>query len=198
MSLLPMENNMKNEDVRSSQVSVFRSEKNDVRQFDWSSWSPGVKSTLVFVKHNQNLLLIHKKTGLGQGKINGPGGKVEPNESWIECARREVYEELNIEVGSLHWSAELRFLMSDYPDILCHVFMTDTFSGEPSESREAKPFWCPISEIPYAQMWEDDQYWLPRALLGERVLGLFSFDKDQMLSLAVDRHEHQDDTPPVP
>lgn len=189
---------MKNEYAKNGQSSGFRSTTTDVRQFDWSSWSPGVKSTLVFVKCDQSLLLIHKKTGLGKGKINGPGGKVEPNEGWVACARREVYEELNIEVGSLHWSAELRFLMSDYPDILCHVFMTDAFSGEPSESREAKPFWCPISEVPYAQMWEDDQYWLPRALLGERVLGLFSFDEDQMLSLAVDRHEQQGDALPVP
>ena len=66
---------MKNEYAKNGQSSGFRSTTTDVRQFDWSSWSPGVKSTLVFVKCDQSLLLIHKKTGLGKGKINGPGGK---------------------------------------------------------------------------------------------------------------------------
>ena len=162
-----------------------------VQDFDWSTWSPGVRSTLVFVRRGDELLLIDKKTGLGQGKVNGPGGKVEPNEDWIDCARREVMEELSITIDQLKWCAELRFLMSDYPDILCQVFITEHYIGEPTESIEARPFWCPINAIPYAKMWEDDQYWLPRALLGERVLGLFSFDQDRMLSLAVNRHKQQ-------
>lgn len=163
-----------------------------VSDFDWSTWSPGVRSTIVFVRQGDQVLLIDKKTGLGQGKVNGPGGKVEANEGWIECAQREVMEELSIVVTQLKWCAELRFLMSDYPDILCHVFITNHYEGEPVESLEARPFWSLISEIPYANMWEDDQYWLPRALLGERVLGLFSFDQDRMMSLAVSRHRQQD------
>lgn len=171
---------------------VTQSVKQQVQDFDWESWQPGMWSTIVFIVQEDQVLLIDKKTGLGKGKVNGPGGKVEGGESWLQCAQREVQEELGIEVGTLKWMAELRFLMSDYPDILCHVFFAIEYNGEPSESREARPFWCKINEVPYAKMWEDDQYWLPRALLGERVLGLFSFEGDQMLSLKVERHHEQD------
>lgn len=160
----------------------------DVTRFNWSAWRPEIRSTLVFVVRDDQILLIHKKTGLGQGKINGPGGKLEAGEDWLDCARREVSEELRIEVGKLRWAAELKFLMSDYGDILCQAFIADAYSGEPVETREAAPFWSAISEIPWAQMWADDQYWLPRALLGERVLGLFSFQGEEMRSLAVHRH----------
>lgn len=147
----------------------------------------------MFIVCGDHVLLIHKKTGLGQGKINGPGGKLEFGETWLDCARREVSEELGIEVGDLEWASELRFLMSDYGDILCHAFISHAYTGEPVETREAAPFWVPVSEIPWTRMWVDDQHWLPRALLGERVLGLFSFEAEEMISFAV--HHHPVDAP---
>ena len=159
--------------------------------FDWASWRPGVKSTLVFVIREDQVLLIDKKTGLGKGKVNGPGGKVEPGESWLACARREVSEELHIQVGELQWVAELGFLMSDYSDIQCQVFFARDYTGEPTETREARPFWCPISEIPFERMWTDDQYWLPQALSGERVLGRFVFEGETLLSHSIVPHPEQ-------
>ena len=96
-----------------------------------------------------------------------------------------------MQVGALWWCAELRFVMSDCPDILCHAFITDTLIGTPTETREAAPFWSMVHEVPWAQMWEDDQYWLPRSLLGERVLGSFLFEGDQLLSMRVLSHPSQ-------
>lgn len=159
-----------------------------VDDYEWERWRPGVRATLVLVRRANQVLLIHKKTGLGEGKVNGPGGKLEVGERWEECARREVMEELSLSLGALWWAGELRFLMSDYPDIHCHVFITDEYKGVPTESTEAKPFWCSVSEIPWELMWEDDRYWLPRALLGERVLGSFSFIGDALQSMCVARH----------
>ncbi|MEC9132535.1 MAG: hypothetical protein VX853_01135, partial [Pseudomonadota bacterium] len=43
-------------------------------------WQPEFVGTLVFVLRDQEVLLIHKKTGHGQGKINAPGGKLEARE----------------------------------------------------------------------------------------------------------------------
>jgi 8-oxo-dGTP diphosphatase len=131
-------------------------------------------------------LLIHKKTGLGRGKVNAPGGKLEADETFEMCARREVEEELNICVGALTHVAELRFLMSDYEDILCHAFFTDEFEGVPIETREADPIWVPIHQIPWSQMWADDVYWIPRVLIGERLLGAFSFVGEVMQTMKVE------------
>ena len=43
-------------------------------------WQPDLIGTLVFVLSNDDVLLIHKKTGHGQGKISAPGGKLESGE----------------------------------------------------------------------------------------------------------------------
>ena len=147
-----------------------------LQDFDWRQWRPGMLSTLVFIFRQDEVLLIHKKTGLGKGMINGPGGKLEQGESFSDCARREVKEEVGVTVSSLREVADLRFLMSDHADIRCKAYFTDSFEGAPIETREAKPFWCPVGQIPYQQMWPDDILWLPRALDGYLVRGSFKFD----------------------
>ena len=153
-----------------------------VQDFDWDTWQAGIKATLVFVHQADQVLLIEKKTGLGKGKINAPGGKVEAGESWQACAQRELLEEVNLHVDVITHMATLRFLMSDYADIECHVFFTNDFKGIAQESPEARPFWCPKDQIPFHLMWEDDQYWLPRALAGERLDCYFSFLGEKMCS----------------
>ena len=53
-----------------------------------ASWVPNMVANLVFLTRGDEILLIHKKTGLGAGKINGPGGKQEPGETSLEAAVR--------------------------------------------------------------------------------------------------------------
>ena len=45
--------------------------------------------------------------------------------------------------------------------------------GEEGELR-----WFPVEEIPYGEMWQDDEYWLPLLLEGKRYEGDFYFNKD--------------------
>jgi hypothetical protein len=58
-----------------------------------------------------------------------------------------------------------------------HVFSATKFSGEPVESDEMRPQWFKIAEIPFDDMWSDDQYWLPMLLQGKKFTGTFLFDK---------------------
>ena len=44
---------------------------------NWTAWAPKERATLLFVRRHGQLLLIHKKRGLGAVKINGPGGRIE-------------------------------------------------------------------------------------------------------------------------
>jgi len=59
---------------------------------DWATWTPVDTATLLFVVRHTEVLLIRKKRGLGAGKINGPGGRLEKGESLAECAVRETEE----------------------------------------------------------------------------------------------------------
>ena len=59
---------------------------------DWSAWRARDPATLVFVFRGDEVLLINKKRGLGKGKVNGPGGKVDPGETALQAAIRELEE----------------------------------------------------------------------------------------------------------
>ncbi len=148
---------------------------------DWDHWQAKDPATLVFVIRDGKILLIHKKTGLGKGKINGPGGKVDPGESPESCAIRECREELDITVSNLEYCGQHRFQFVDGYSIHVWLYRTADFDGVATESVEARPVWFKLDEIPYDQMWEDDRIWLPMLIRRERFLGRWIFDGDRML-----------------
>ncbi len=149
---------------------------------DWINWQAAIEATLMFVVKNDQILLIEKKRGHGQGKVNGPGGKIDLGETPLQGAVRETEEELCISVKNARKVAELWFQMSDYPSLRCHVFLASEFEGEPTETPEAVPLWAPLSKIPYERMWEDDRHWLPQVLTGQTLIGKFSFEGEKMLT----------------
>ena len=148
---------------------------------DWEIWQDKDLATLVFVIRDGKVLLINKKTGLGKGKINAPGGKVERDETPLACAVRECREELGITVSKLEYCGQHRFQFVDGYSIHVWVYRTADYEGVPTESVEAKPLWVPLDEIPYEQMWADDRLWIPMMLRGERFQGRWIFDGDKML-----------------
>lgn len=156
---------------------------------DWESWVPVVPATLMFIIRDGQVLLIVKKRGLGAGKINGPGGKIDPGETPLACAIRETEEELKITPLNPRKLGELWFAMGDIPDILCHVYRADDFTGTPTETDEAIPLWVGIDEIPYDRMWADDRLWLPLMLEETPFLGKFSFSGDDLLWSSVEIRE---------
>jgi len=153
---------------------------------DWSSWRAVDRATLTFVTEGSRLLLIRKKRGLGAGKINGPGGRLEQGETPLACAIREVEEELCITPLGVTARGELRFQFTDGYSIHVFVFSATGYAGQPRETEEAIPLWFDFEAIPYEEMWADDVLWLPRLLAGEPVGGRFVFEGDALLDHALD------------
>lgn len=150
---------------------------------DWNAWDPTDRATLLFIVEEAQgrILLIEKKRGLGAGKINAPGGRLEPGETPSEAAVRELREEVGVEATNVREHGELLFQFLDGYKLHCHVFRADACVGEPIETAEAKPIWTPLDAIPFARMWADDAIWLPRLLRNEHFYGRFVFDGDRML-----------------
>lgn len=144
-------------------------------------WTPEERATLIFVVRDGEVLLIHKKRGIGAGKINGPGGRLDPGETPLECAVREVQEELCVTPTGLRESGELRFQFVDGYSMLVYVYRGSDIEGEPQETDEASPIWTPLSGIPYDRMWRDDRYWMPLLLEEIYFEGDFLFDDDRLL-----------------
>jgi 8-oxo-dGTP diphosphatase len=152
-----------------------------IRHMDWSRWTPVECATLLFVIKSGKVLLIHKKKGLGAGKINGPGGRVDPGETPVQAAVREVEEELLVTPTGVKEAGELMFQFIDGHSIHGYVFTAADCRGEPQETGEATPIWVPLDELPYHRMWADDRVWVPVMLAGKKFTGRFLFDGDQML-----------------
>lgn len=117
------------------------------------------------------VLLGEKLTGLGSGKVVGPGGKLEAGETAVEAAAREVAEEVGLIVAptALQRVAELRYTFPHRPSWSQRstAFVAREWAGEPVPSSELRPAWHPVSALPLDRMWDDARRWLPRVLAGE-------------------------------
>lgn len=125
----------------------------------------GLIYTLVFIKNDCKVLLGLKKRGLGKGKWNGFGGKIEKNETLIEGAIRETKEESNLKLENIKHIGVLA-----YEEHLCskidivHVFTSNKYSDILEESEEMKPQWFDIKDVPFPKMWPDGIYWFESML----------------------------------
>lgn len=153
---------------------------------DWTAWVPVEQATLLFVIRDGQVLMIRKKRGLGAGKINGPGGRLDPGETPLECAIREVQEELCVTPVGVESAGELNFQFADGHSIRGFVFKARDCDGVPQSTPEADPLWIPLSAIPYDEMWADDRVWFPLLLEGRRFVGRFLFDGDAMLGYTIE------------
>ena len=130
------------------------------------------------------ILLGHKKHGFGAGKLNGFGGKVEPGETLLRCALREMEEEsgLALQPAELRHVGFLTFHFAgrEGEELHVHVFAAQRSAGaggaaEPVETDEMAPVWVPEAAVPFASMWADDKHWFPHLLAGGRFRGVFTF-----------------------
>ena len=159
-----------------------------VNEIDWVNWQPTEYANLCFVMRDEQILLIRKKRGLGAGKINGPGGRLEKGETALQAAIRETQEEIGVTPVGLENVGELLFQFADGYKLHVTVFVASGCTGNLVETDEAKPMWTKISEIPYSEMWQDDPHWLPLAVARTRFKGYFVFDGEHLLSYRVTKH----------
>jgi 8-oxo-dGTP diphosphatase len=153
---------------------------------EWSTWQPKELATLCFIRQGLRVLMIRKKRGLGAGKINGVGGRLENGETPEVGIVREAREELGITPLDLKPRGELHFQFLDGYSLFCTVFVASLFDGTPTETEEAAPLWFDIRQLPFSEMWEDDELWLGRALEGHFFRGFFVFAGDKMISHQLD------------
>lgn len=133
------------------------------------------------------VLLGEKLTGLGVGKVVGPGGKQEPGETPEDTAVREVREEVGLTLSpeNLVPLARITYPFVGRPELSqrSYAFVVREWNGEPRSSDEISPAWWAMSRLPLDRMWSDAALWLPRALQGEYLEATFEIGQaDQVLS----------------
>ena len=174
-----------------------------VSDIDWDTWVAHDVATLMFVIRGGEALLIRKLRGLGAGKINAPGGRLEAGETALDAAIRETREEVGVTPVAPRFRGRLRFSFVKRPAevgppttddigyrLECHVFSADACEGEVTATDEAIPLWVPLGQMPYDEMWADDRLWLPLMLSGRAPFsGRFVFEGDAMLDVQLDSRD---------
>lgn len=147
-----------------------------------TTWTPDLTGTLLFIHLDDQVLLIHKKRGHGAGLINGPGGKLEPGETPLQCAIRETREETGVTPIDPQLMGTFRFVDLVQQQWLGYIFVAHACEGNAIETAEGLPWWAPVAQLPFERMWPDDRFWLPRILAGEQLEGEFLFDDGRLLT----------------
>ena len=110
-----------------------------LEDIDWGDWAPVDCATLCFVRQGSEVLLIRKKRGLGAGKINAPGGRLDEGESFEQAAIREVHEEVGLKVTNLAYAGQHFFSLPTATACMCRSSRRG-FSGTPPKRMRPFPF----------------------------------------------------------
>ena len=138
-------------------------------------------TTLLLIIKDDRILLARKKRGFGEGKLNGVGGRQEIGETIEETMIRETQEEIGVVPKDFFKMAIIDFdeyVKGKRTNVSMHIFLAKDFDGEISESDEMNPEWHDLKNIPFNQMFADDNFWLPEILKGNKVIGNFVYDED--------------------
>ncbi|CAL1708764.1 unnamed protein product [Somion occarium] len=162
---------------------------------DWLQFSEVRPYTNAFIRQEGKILLGYKKRGFGKDLYNGFGGKLDPGETSLQAAERELQEEAGIQ-AKLRECGTLFFVDEKIAWAFhIHVFTAETFTGEVTETEEMRPQWfatqpaeettdpeiAKLPQIPYSQMWADDVYWMPLLLSKTKFVARMDFASDGTL-----------------
>lgn len=146
-----------------------------------------VLSTLVYLVRADQVLMLHrikKKGDIHKDKYNGLGGKIEPGEGPLDCAKREVWEESGLKVESIHFKGNLYFPKFDKQgrDWQVYLYRVDQFSGTLKESsHEGDLKWFNQDELFNLNLWEGDKIFLKHVFSPRIIDGTFYYQDGKLV-----------------
>ncbi len=112
------------------------------------------------------VLLVHRSRDgdAHQGKYNGLGGKLEPDEDIVAGLRRELREEAGIEATSVRLRGTVSWpgFGAGGEDWFGFIFVVDSFTGQVPDRNDDGPLeWVALDGLADLPMWEGDRHFLP-------------------------------------
>ena len=139
-----------------------------------------IRATICEIIRDNKILLQYKAAGkFGEGKWNGPGGKIKADETPVKGVIREVKEETGLTILDPEFNGLIDFYFGEKPepDWTAYIFRVTEFVGDLLPNEEGELRWFGLEDIPYEDMWQDDAYWLPSFIEGKRVEGAFWYNE---------------------
>lgn len=83
------------------------------------------------IEKDGKILIAKRKAGVNsQSKWEFPGGKLQEGEKHEECLKREIKEELNLEINVIGWISSRTYKLTEDTDINLHAYYAQYVSGE--------------------------------------------------------------------
>ncbi len=118
-------------------------------------------TTLCYIEKDGAYLMLHrvkKKNDMNHDKWVGVGGKLEEGETPYECARREIMEEVGVEVPNLKYRGIVTFVSDLYGTEYMHLFTADGYVGRIKDGcDEGNLEWVDKTEVSDLPIWEGDK-----------------------------------------
>ena len=118
-------------------------------------------TTLCYIEENGAYLMLHrvkKKNDMNYDKWIGVGGKLEDQETPHECARREIMEEVGVEVPNLKYRGIVTFVSDLYGTEYMHLFTSNGYVGRIKDiCDEGNLEWVEKSKVDKLPLWEGDK-----------------------------------------
>lgn len=93
----------------------------------------------VIVVKNGRILLQKRKNAHGEGSWSFPGGHLEFNESFSDCAKRETLEEMGITIENVRYATTTNDIFTNEGKHYITIYMiTNEYSGEPKIMEQDK------------------------------------------------------------
>lgn len=103
-------------------------------------------TTLIMVTDSQGRMLVQDRLDPKWGGVCFPGGHVEPGESFVHAAIREMQEETGLSIEAPKLCGVKQFPIEGGRYIV-FCFRTDQYSGNLRDSSEGPVFWVKKEEL---------------------------------------------------
>jgi len=165
-----------------------------------------IPAVLIYVRSaDDRVLMIHRLGGVGgqgkpgdyhAGKWNGMGGKLEPDESPWQGARRELKEETGLDLsesdfkllGTLQFP---NFKAHQSEDWLCFVFTArvpqDSTRIALSPCDEGALHWVPALDLLSLNLWAGDRHFIPYVIDEKPFVGMIRYQGQDVTEYRIER-----------
>lgn len=154
-----------------------------------------IPAVLVYVSSSSKVLMIHRnsspklKVDDHYGKWNGLGGKCEKDESPLEAAKRELFEESGFSlsesqfkpIGVIQFPHFKPKKNEDWCVFVFYSEMDPQLSQKPlPPSKEGELHWIPKEEILSLNLWPGDALFIPHILRREPFMGTIWYENEKV------------------